>query len=163
MKSHSQSPAETRALGRALAAALDAETGNEGWVVALNGPLGAGKTEFAKGLAEGLGLSPSQITSPTFAIANEWACPGGTRLVHADWYRIENAIDLEAAGLDDWLEPGTGLLVEWGERFPEALPADRLELRLVPGDAAADRWLSAEAGGISAKAVLSAWSQACVS
>lgn len=129
----------------------------------MNGPLGAGKTEFAKGVAEGLGLSPSQITSPTFAIANEWACPDGTRFVHADWYRVDNALDLEAAGLDDWLEPGTGLLVEWAERFSECLPIDHLEVRLEPGAEAADRLLSAEAGGVSSKAVLSAWSSSCAS
>jgi len=126
MRFRSPAAPDTRAAGRDLAAA----TASEGAVVALVGPLGAGKTVFAKGVAEGLGLSPHALASPTFTIAQELVAPGGLRLVHADLFRIESAAELEAAGWLDWLAPGTLLLVEWADRFPEELPADRLEVRL---------------------------------
>jgi len=179
MRFRSRSPDETRALAKALAECL----GGEGLVVTLTGALGAGKTVFAKGLAEGLGLDPARITSPTFVIAQELPTPAGLRLVHADWYRVEHAEELETAGLDDWLAPETLLAVEWGERFPEALPADRLVVELRsdedageaddvdageaddedageahdgPG-AAAGRILEAAAGGGRAETVLGRW------
>ncbi len=162
MSWRSRSPEETRALARAMAGALHEVAAEEGWVVSLIGPLGAGKTEFAKGVAEGLGLPAREVTSPTFAIANEWSLPEGGRLVHADFYRLDSARDLEAAGLSDWLEVGTSLLVEWGDRFSEALPGDRLEVELSrdAGDAEA-RALSARSGGPRSQAALERWSQAC--
>lgn len=159
----SRSPDETRALAKALAASV----GEDGLVVTLSGALGAGKTVFAKGLAEGLGLDPERVASPTFVIAQELATPAGLRLVHADWYRLERAEELETAGLEDWLAPGTLLAVEWGERFPEALPADHLAVRLragppaegaAPGEAAA-RTVEASAGGARAEAALARWRQ----
>lgn len=155
MPFRSRSPDETRALARALAGCV----GEEGLVLTLAGSLGAGKTVFAKGLAEGLGLDPDRVTSPTFVIAHELATPRGLRLVHADWYRVEHEEELEAAGLADWLASGTLLVVEWGERFPEALPADRLAVRLEPepsGDAGARR-IEARPGGEGAEAALSCW------
>jgi len=154
MRWHSQSPAETRAAAHALAAGL----GLDGGVVALLGPLGAGKTLFAKAVAEGLGAPGGASASPTFVIAHELPTPGGLRLVHADFYRVESAAELEAAGLRDWLEPGTLLLVEWGDRFPEALPKDRLEVRLAHGPEAESRQLEARAGGPAAAALLASWS-----
>ena len=156
----SRSPEETFALGRALADAQQ-EASSPGWVVSLVGPLGAGKTQFAKGVAEGWGLAPDQVSSPTFVIANEWAAPSGLRLVHADWYRIENELELEGAGLHDWLAPATGLLVEWGDRFPACLPADRLEVRLDPGAGSAERRIEAQAGGPHSRHTLDAWSASC--
>jgi len=101
-------------------------------VVELAGPLGAGKTTFVKGLAAGLGLAADAVASPTFVIAHEHALPGGAarRLVHVDGYRLADEDELEAAGWSDWLVPGTLVVVEWGDRFPEALPADRLRVAL---------------------------------
>ncbi|MAE93674.1 MAG: tRNA (adenosine(37)-N6)-threonylcarbamoyltransferase complex ATPase subunit type 1 TsaE [Deltaproteobacteria bacterium] len=157
----SRSPEETRALGRNLARALAERSQGRGWVVSLIGPLGAGKTQFAKGVAEGLGVPASQVASPTFVIANEWSSPGGGRLVHADWYRIESELELETAGLHDWLAPGTGLLVEWGDRFPAALPADRLEVRIDAGAGPDDRRVEAHPGGPASREALEAWSAAC--
>lgn len=154
----SRSPEETRALGRNLAQALQERSRGKGWVVSLIGPLGAGKTLFAKGVAEGLGVPAAQVSSPTFVIANEWPSPEGGRLVHADWYRVESELELEAAGLHDWLAPGTGLLVEWGDRFPAALPADRLEVHLKAGAGALDRQVSAQPGGPASRETLEAWS-----
>jgi tRNA threonylcarbamoyladenosine biosynthesis protein TsaE len=127
LRLHSPSPEATRRLAAALARALDA-----GLVLALVGPLGSGKTVFAKGLAEGLGLDPRRVASPSFVIASEYPLPGAgplRRLVHVDLFRVRSADELESSGLADWLEPGALVAVEWGDRFPEVLPEDRLEIR----------------------------------
>ena len=99
-----------------------------GFVIGLTGPLGAGKTEWVKGLAAGLGIGPDLVASPTFVIASEY--PGRRPLVHADFYRVESEGELEAAGFLDWLEPGRVVAIEWADRFPHALPADHVEVRL---------------------------------
>ncbi len=155
MRWRSRSPAETRAAAAALARAV----GPAGGVIVLEGPLGAGKTVFAKGLAEGLGLDPDGVASPTFVIASEYPAPDGRRLVHVDAYRVESEAELEAAGLLDWLVPRTLVAVEWGDRVRSALPADRLELRLEPGDAAT-RTLHLDATGPDSRAVLERFASA---
>jgi tRNA threonylcarbamoyladenosine biosynthesis protein TsaE len=159
---HSRSPAETRALARGLAAALAPEA--EGIVVSLIGPLGAGKTEFAKGVAEGFGLPAAALASPTFTIAQELPLPapgaGPRRLVHADCYRLESAEELEAAGLFDWLGAGTVLLAEWGDRFPEALGPARLEVFLAEAPDGA-RELAVAARGAGPERVLARWRERC--
>jgi len=121
----SASPEETADLGRALARAVDPA---RGLFVALVGPLGAGKTVLVKGAASGLGIDPAIVSSPTFVLANRHE--GRLPLVHADLYRIESEGELLAAGFLDWLEPGVLVVAEWGDRFPDALPQDRLELRI---------------------------------
>jgi len=102
-------------------------------VVVLVGALGAGKTVFVKGLAAGLGLDPAEVASPTFVIASEYgrSARGGSRLAHLDLYRVERAGELEAAGFTDLLAASGLIAVEWGDRFPEALPGDALWVRLV--------------------------------
>lgn len=152
MRLTSRSPEETRSHAAALARAA-----RGGLVVALVGPLGSGKTVFAKGLAEGLGIDPRRVASPTFVIASEYPVEGEglSRFVHADLYRLERAEELEAAGLLDWLDPHTLLAVEWADRFPEALPDDRLEVRFGGGPGA--RVLEVEARGPAAAAVLERW------
>lgn len=128
-------------------------------MVALVGPLGAGKTVFAKGLAEGLGIDPDAVSSPTFAIAGEYR-GAGRRLVHVDFYRLASRAELESTGFADWLAPDALVAVEWAERFPEALPADRLEVAIRRPDAAASpqrRVLDAVALGDVAAAVLARW------
>lgn len=155
---HSRSPDETRSLARGLAAAFL----RKGAVVSLTGPLGAGKTEFAKGLAEGFGLDAGAVASPTFTIASEvpLSAGGPRRLVHADWFRVGSLEELEAAGLDDWLGSDAVLVVEWGDRFPEALGPDALDVRLeetAPGE----RRLTASAGGSEAAALLARWEKRC--
>jgi len=155
----SRSPAETRALARGLGAAL----GTEGLVVSLVGALGAGKTEFAKGLAEGLGLASSALASPTFTIAHELPLTGAgrpARLVHADWFRVASSAELDASGLDDWLLPGVVLAVEWGDRFPAALGEETLEVRL---DEAEDgsRRVTPSARGARPADVLERWRGRC--
>ena len=152
----SPSPEATRAAARALAATV----GPEGLVVALIGPLGAGKTVFAKGLAEGIGVDPTVVASPTFVIACEYRGAGGGRLAHVDLYRIQSAAELEGAGFLDLLEPGVLVAVEWADRFPEALPTDRLEIciaRSQSPDAPESRLLEAKARGPGARAALARW------
>ena len=152
----SRSPEETRAAARTLAAAVDPR----GLVVALIGPLGAGKTVFVKGLAEGLGVDPASVASPTFVIASEYAAPSGRRLAHVDLYRVNSAGELEAAGFLDLLEPGAVVAVEWADRIPEALPPDRIELRIERDGAEGEptrRVLNAVAFGDVAGAALARW------
>ena len=129
-------------------------------MVALIGPLGAGKTVFAKGLAEGIGVDPAVVASPTFVIACEYRGPGGRRLAHVDLYRIQSAGELEEAGFLDLLEPGVLVAVEWADRFPEALPSDRLEVTIARSespDAPESRLLEAKARGPGARAALARW------
>jgi tRNA threonylcarbamoyladenosine biosynthesis protein TsaE len=158
----SRSLAETRALAQGLAAALEPEA--EGIVVISIGALGAGKTEFAKGLAEGFGLPASALASPTFTIAQELPLPGRRagprRLVHADCYRLTDADELEAAGLSDWLGAGTVLFAEWGDRFAEAFGPARLEVRIAETPDGA-RALTAEAHGPGPARVLARWRERC--
>ena len=155
MELDSRNPAETRALARVLAREID----SRGLVIALVGPLGAGKTVFAKGLAEGLDVDERLLSSPSFVIANELKTPGGVRLVHADLYRVQDEGELESAGWLDWLEDGSVVAIEWGDRFPQALPRDHLEVRL--SSAGADRperrTLGVRAGGPVSQAALERW------
>ncbi len=114
------SEAETREAGRRLAGIL-----RGGEVLSLEGPLGAGKTTFVKGLAEGLGCRASEVSSPTFTLVHEY--PGGRfPVVHLDLYRLESAEELAALGFDDLLAGPTITAIEWGDKFPEALPPGAL-------------------------------------
>jgi tRNA threonylcarbamoyladenosine biosynthesis protein TsaE len=148
MRFSSRSPEETAEAGRGLALAVDPEAG---LFVSLAGPLGAGKTVWVKGAATGLGIDPDEVASPTFVIANRHE--GARPLVHADLYRIESEGELLAAGFLDWLEPGVLVLVEWGDRFPDALPQDRLDLR-IERRSEAERRFEAVARGPVARAAL---------
>jgi len=153
---HSPSPEATREAARSLAAAID----EAGAVISLCGPLGAGKTLFVKGLAEGLGVDPSGVTSPTFAIAAEYPFGASRRLVHADLYRLANASELEAAGYLDWLEPGAVVAIEWADRLPDAMPADRLEVSISrQGGAEEERSLEATPTGPASSDLLARWQQ----
>jgi len=159
LRLRSRSPEASRAAARALARSLD----ERGLLVALVGPLGAGKTVFVKGLAEGMGIDPARVASPSFVIASEYKAPSGARLAHVDLYRVESVAELEVAGFLDLLEPGALVAVEWADRFPEALPADRLELQLerpLGGSADAQRVLHARGLGVVAAAVLARWREA---
>ena len=117
-------PDATQALGAALGDLL-----RGGDVLCLSGPLGAGKTCLVQGLARGLGVDPAvPVTSPTFTLVGEY--PGRIPLRHADFYRVETLDRLFEAGFDDLLDGRGAVVVEWGERWPEALPADRVELAI---------------------------------
>lgn len=108
------SPAETEALGAALAQRLDA-----GAVLAYRGDLGAGKTAFTRGLARGLGYQ-DMVTSPTYTIVNEYL-GGRLPLFHFDMYRLASSDDLWDIGWEDYLERGGICAVEWSENVPEAM------------------------------------------
>ncbi len=124
-------PQETRAIGKALGSHAHA-----GSLVALIGPLGAGKTELAKGVAEGLGVS-SVVNSPTFVLMNEHV--GRLRLFHIDAYRLEDPDEALAAGLFDDRQATGVAVVEWADRLGDRLPAERLELTLAPDSDGSDR------------------------
>jgi tRNA threonylcarbamoyladenosine biosynthesis protein TsaE len=122
------SEAQTVAVARALAPSLSA-----GDVVLLSGELGAGKTAFVRGLAEGLGIDPDLVSSPTFTQLHEY---GGGRLVlhHADLYRLPRA-SIEDLGLNDARIAGGVLAVEWPERLSEPISGSvTVELRVVDAE-----------------------------
>jgi tRNA threonylcarbamoyladenosine biosynthesis protein TsaE len=113
----SRSVAETEAAGRRLGGGLAAHD-----VVYLSGDLGAGKTAFARGLAEGLGASPSEVASPTFAIVHEYVSAAGRVVLrHLDLYRLEDRLrELEKIGVPDSFS-GSPVAVEWPGRAVEDL------------------------------------------
>jgi tRNA threonylcarbamoyladenosine biosynthesis protein TsaE len=102
-----------------------------GDVVALRGPLGAGKTQLAKGIARGLAVD-EVVNSPTFVLMNEY--PGRVRLFHVDAYRIEGE-EAMAAGLIDERQAQGVTVVEWADRVEPWLPLDRLEIAIEPIEA----------------------------
>ena len=104
------SEASTRAVGAAIGHCLAA-----GDLVAISGPLGAGKTRLVQGLCEGLGVPPEEVSSPTFALVHTY--PASPPVFHVDLYRIADEDELEATGLLD-LSPEGVTLVEWAERAP---------------------------------------------
>lgn len=130
----STSASRTQEIGQALARHLRA-----GDVVGLIGPLGAGKTQLVRGLAQGLDVSTVGVASPTFVLVHEYSPrqPGGPVLVHIDAYRLQSLDDLESIG---WpvnspaqlaeLRRGTVVAVEWADRLAELLDADSLVIQL---------------------------------
>lgn len=127
-------------------------------MVALIGALGAGKTEWVRGLAEGLGIDPATVASPTFTIACEYAGPRA--LTHMDLYRLRSEGELEATGFLDLLAPGTLLAIEWADRLPGALPEDRLEVRIRRGDDPSLREFDVAASGPVSEAAARRWQAA---
>lgn len=115
----SRGPEQTRRLGVRIGAQLE-----PGDIICLSGDLGAGKTTFVQGIAQGWG-SLDQVSSPTFVIVNVYRKPGGQNLHHLDAYRLQNAFEAESLDLELMIEKGP-LIVEWPERIDEALPSDRL-------------------------------------
>ena len=133
---------ETRAAGRRLAGQLHA-----GDVVLLRGPLGAGKSELTRGIAEGLGVAET-VTSPSFTILNVYES-GRIPLYHFDWYRLESEEELYELGMDEYLGGDGIAAVEWPERCPEAVPERDLEIRLEPAGEEERRITLREQGGFS--------------
>jgi len=109
-----------------------------GDVVALRGELGAGKTLFVRGVAQGLGVPPGiRVTSPTFTIINEYS--GRLYLYHLDLYRISGPNDLESLPWEESLFGSGVALIEWPERLGRFLPEDRWEISLtVAGEQSRD-------------------------
>lgn len=135
----STSPERTRAIGRQLG-----RSAPPGTVLALSGELGAGKTQLAKGVAEGLGVT-SVVNSPTFVLMNEHV--GRLRLYHIDAYRLADPEEAIAAGLLDEREIDGLTVIEWADRLDGWLPLERLDLALVAGPAPDDREIEWRAFG----------------
>ena len=120
----SNSAAETRAIGERIAARL-----RSGDVVLLQGDLGAGKSELARGIARGLGVS-GPVPSPSFTILNAYD-EGRVPLYHFDWYRIEDAREIIEMGMDEQIGGDGVAVIEWFERAPECLPQRALRIDIL--------------------------------
>ncbi len=130
---------DTLAIGSRLGAAAQPDD-----VIALTGPLGAGKTHLAKGIAAGLQVNNTRVVnSPTFVLVNEYA--GRLHMYHVDAYRLAGPAELAALGFEDMCNAGGLVVVEWADKVRDLLPADSLsiefavsgensrQLRLTPG------------------------------
>ncbi len=137
----SQVPEQTRESGEFLSRAWrqrrEREPGEAaagrgtGLAISLRGDLGAGKTVFVKGLARGMGIDEELVSSPTFVLANEYpSLANGLALHHVDFYRLEAAGELESMGFYDLMVPNALLAVEWGSKFSEELPLDRIDMTI---------------------------------
>lgn len=120
-----RSAEETQALGKRIADML-----GRGDVVLLSGHMGAGKSEFARGVARGLGISGA-VPSPSFTILNVYD-EGRIPLYHFDWYRIGDESELTDMGLDEFVGGEGAALIEWHERASDLLPETCLEVQLLP-------------------------------
>ncbi|MBX7167712.1 MAG: tRNA (adenosine(37)-N6)-threonylcarbamoyltransferase complex ATPase subunit type 1 TsaE [Pirellulales bacterium] len=120
---HLQDEAATQELARALAAAIAGPQ-----VIGLIGTLGAGKTRFVQALAQGLGIDPQTVQSPTFALIHEYQ--GRRRLCHFDAYRLRDEDEFEALGPEEYFEADAVCVVEWSDRVARCLPDDRIEVSL---------------------------------
>jgi tRNA threonylcarbamoyladenosine biosynthesis protein TsaE len=119
---HTSSEDETIAFGERLASTLPSKG-----VVLLIGNLGAGKTTLAKGIVKGLGAaSPDEVSSPTFTLIHEYS----DRVYHVDLYRLDDPQAVARLGLDELFDRDAVVLIEWGERFLELMPENRVEIRL---------------------------------
>ena len=123
------SPEETFLLGKRMG-----EEAKPGTVITLDGDLGAGKTLFTKGFAEGLGIT-EPINSPTFTILREYE-EGRMPLYHFDVYRIGDPEEMEEVGFDDYIYGDGVCLIEWSRLIEELIPKDaiRLVIERVPGE-----------------------------
>jgi tRNA threonylcarbamoyladenosine biosynthesis protein TsaE len=100
---------------------------NGGECVALHGEMGAGKTQFVRGLVRGMGGNPSSVSSPTFVLLNIYDT-GRVKVFHLDAYRIKGAEDFEAIGFSELLEERGVVVVEWAERVERLLPMNRIDV-----------------------------------
>jgi len=125
LRLETHSAAQTQGLGAELACLLDDIPGG---IIALVGDLGAGKTTFTQGLAQGLGISAA-VTSPTFVLINRYVGADGRVLQHADCYRLGNAAaEMWDVGLVDLFAGDDIVVVEWADRIPGLFPDDYLEI-----------------------------------
>ncbi len=120
----SLSEGETYEIGRRLGRQFGG-----GELVLLEGPLGSGKTVFARGIAAGLGIDPDQVCSPSYTIVQEYDGER-SRMYHIDLYRIEHVEEIGTLGLEELLGSGAVVVVEWGERLPESYRRHAVTVRL---------------------------------
>lgn len=159
----SDSVEATVALGRAIARSF-----KPGDLVGLIGELGAGKTQMVRGMAGGLHITPSRVSSPTFVLLHEYppdlqppdnADADSPVLAHVDAYRLSGTDDLSSIGWDgdgQELRRGAVLVVEWADRITDALGDDWLEVRLEHNDAGRRITLSPHGGWYARMALLRA-------
>ena len=122
MRVISSSEQETRELGKRMAGKV-----TPGTVISLRGSLGAGKTVFAKGFAEGLGITEA-IVSPTFTLVQEY--DGRLKLYHLDLYRLSGEDEFESMGGEDFLYSDGVALIEWSEKIEDMLPDDTIFINI---------------------------------
>jgi tRNA threonylcarbamoyladenosine biosynthesis protein TsaE len=120
------SEAETSRVGRGFAARLV-----PGATILLEGELGAGKTAFVRGIAEGLGIDPAEVSSPTFTLVQEYR-GGRLPLYHVDLYRL-NTLEVGDLGLDDEAMEAGVVAIEWPDRLPRT-PPGAIRVRIAHGD-----------------------------
>lgn len=113
-----------RAAGEFLDAVGDAR------LIAFYAPMGAGKTTFTTALCRNLGVAEDAVSSPTFAIVNEYRTAGGDRIYHFDFYRIDHPAEALDIGLYDYLDSGSLCLMEWPENIEPLLPEETLRVRI---------------------------------
>ncbi len=121
----SKSTSQTIRVGKSIGSRL-----RPGDVVALTGELGAGKTQFIKGLAAGAGVGkPTYVSSPSFTLINEY--PGRVPFYHVDLFRLESQKEAEGLGLEDYLHGGGITAIEWADKIPSLLPKEMLSIHIV--------------------------------
>jgi len=121
---YSKSPSETIRIGKTIGSSLQA-----GDVVALMGELGAGKTQFIKGLAQGIGVGKSAyVSSPSFTLINEYK--GEIPFYHIDLYRLEEEKEAEELGLEEYFYGDGITAIEWADRIPSLLPGELLRVNI---------------------------------
>ncbi|MCS7251793.1 MAG: tRNA (adenosine(37)-N6)-threonylcarbamoyltransferase complex ATPase subunit type 1 TsaE [Anaerolineae bacterium] len=116
----------TRQIGVALGRWLQ-----PGDIIAVQGPLGAGKTRFIQGIAQGLGII-EPVQSPSFVLVQAYPLPGGGRFYHVDLYRLENPETVWAIGLWDLFDERAIIAIEWPERAAGLIPEPYLHVNLIP-------------------------------
>ncbi len=121
--SHDES--QTQSLGSKLGELLAA-----GFTIGLNGTLGSGKTRLVKAIAAGLKIDPETVVSPTFTICVPYQ--GRLKVLHLDAYRIKQQEEVDELGLDEEIEDGAVLLVEWANKIKQTLPLLELEIEALP-------------------------------
>lgn len=136
---YTSGPAETFDLGKKIAQSV-----SDGSVIAMFGGMGMGKTAFTRGLAEGLGIDPKNVSSPTFAIVHEYS--GERTLYHFDMYRIESWDDLYSTGFFDYLDSDGVIAVEWSENIENALPDGYVKISFEKGEGDNDRIITVDGG-----------------
>lgn len=110
---------------RTFARAMDDNT-----VFAFYGAMGAGKTTFVKALCEVLGVTDDTVTSPTFAIVNEYRADGGELIYHFDFYRVKRLEEVYDMGYEDYFYSGALCFIEWPELVEELLPEDTVRVTI---------------------------------
>lgn len=148
----SNSPKQTQRLGQLLAQHLPSTT------IALQGTLGAGKTNLTKAIAIACGVPEKQVTSPTFVIAQQHL--GDRPLLHADLYRLKDEDEFWELGAEEWFSLPGLVLIEWADKFLRCMPEDRLDIEIQVTGPTSRRFVLIPRGSFPAdslQAIAAAW------